>query len=127
MPHKTEEWVYPGDKRLAQTGHIHGVPATGPAQLDRGDYTRWSQTTDSFEAVRDYYRQLCGIRTGAGSGPNKDGDAYVVDGSPPLHKRPVNLSIITRRYGRVTMSALVSRGQEEQVTYITLIHRQMSD
>jgi hypothetical protein len=117
------DWMYPEDISMGAAGKAprHVAPNIG----ERGckHYSRFARTADPFDQVSDHYRKLVGLNPGGGN--SSSGDADAVANSWP--DRPVKLTIITRRYGLITMQAMISRADGEAFTYITLIYRQMSD
>jgi hypothetical protein len=117
------DWLYPGAVAMGGGGHppLRVIPGVG--QRGSKHYNRFSRTADPFDKVVDHYRKLVGLAPGDGN--STSGDADAVANSWP--DRPVKLTLVSRRYGLITASAMISRDQGEAFTYITLIYRQVND
>jgi hypothetical protein len=110
------DWHYPRAAGLKSWG-VDPYDANLHAFLRRASVSR---TADSFEMVRDYFLQLSHLP--AGSGDVRGDAAEAVDGSWP--DRKIKIAMISRRYERVAVSVIISRGEDEGFTYIkfTLIY-----
>jgi hypothetical protein len=117
------DWIYPGDREFEFSGHAPWNVVPGVGQRGCRRYNRFSRTADDFDKVRDHYCKLVGL--GPGGGNAFSGDADAVANSWP--DRPVKLALVSRRYGMISVSVMISRDQGEAFTYITLVYRQVTE